>query len=108
VDLSGLPAGQHTVPVKASVNLSAVRVIKSSQKSFKLTLEPLLSRDIPLELTVSGEVRLVITKVILRLIPHRLLSLDQHLRSQSRSRTSVPGISGATTPSRNPSSPGIG
>jgi len=58
VDLSGLPAGQHTVPVKASVNLSPVRVIKVEPEELQLTLEPLLSRDIPVELTVSGEVPL--------------------------------------------------
>ena len=55
VDLSGLPAGQHTVPVKASVNLSPVRVIKVEPEELQLTLEALVTRHIPVELTISGE-----------------------------------------------------
>ncbi len=54
VDLSGLGAGEHTVPVKVKVDASPVRWSVEPQ-SVTFTLEPLISKKMPVQLTINGE-----------------------------------------------------
>jgi YbbR domain-containing protein len=54
VDLSGLPAGEHEVEVKSSVNASPVRYIGTDPETIHLTLEPLLQRTLPVQPVVTG------------------------------------------------------
>jgi YbbR domain-containing protein len=54
IDLSGLPAGEHEVEVKSSVNASPVRYVQTDPEVIHLTLEPLLQRTLPVQAVVTG------------------------------------------------------
>lgn len=54
IDLSGLPAGEHEIEVKSSVNASPVRSVQIDPERIRLTLEPLLSRTLPVQAVVTG------------------------------------------------------
>ena len=55
VDLSGLSAGEHTVKVQVQVSDGPARVVSASPASFTVTLEPLVSRTFPVDLTLNGQ-----------------------------------------------------
>lgn len=55
LDLSGLGAGEHEVDIQTQVKVRPVRVILISPQNLKLSLEPLATRSVPLELVVRGE-----------------------------------------------------
>lgn len=55
IDLAGLAAGEHSVPVQVQVKLSPVRVVSLSPEKVDLTLEALASRSLPLEVIVNGQ-----------------------------------------------------
>ncbi|MFH2103819.1 MAG: CdaR family protein [Chloroflexota bacterium] len=54
-DLSGLAPGTHTVEVQIQIAITPVRVIARSPQTITLVLESLITRSIPIELTVEGE-----------------------------------------------------
>ncbi|HNT23483.1 MAG TPA: CdaR family protein [Anaerolineales bacterium] len=54
VDLSGLGAGEHTIPVQVQIDLRLVRLIKQDPQTITVVLEPLVTETFPLELVVSG------------------------------------------------------
>jgi YbbR domain-containing protein len=58
IDLSGLSDGEHTVPVKAQVDASPVRYIQIDPEQVHLVLEPLLKRQLPVDLVLSGNLPL--------------------------------------------------
>lgn len=55
IDLAGLAAGEHTVPVKLQIASSPVRLVSKSPESINLILEHLASRSLPIVVEVSGE-----------------------------------------------------
>ncbi len=55
IDLSGLSAGQHEINVQVQVNARPVRIVSVTPSSVVLTLEPLVTRTLPLQTTVSGQ-----------------------------------------------------
>ncbi|MBA4379787.1 MAG: hypothetical protein C0393_03740 [Anaerolinea sp.] len=55
VDLSGLEAGTHRLDVQVQINARPVRLISFSPEKLELTLETLVTRSLPLELTLTGE-----------------------------------------------------
>lgn len=55
LDLSGLSAGQHTVRVQIQVTARPVRIVSVSPSTVTFTLEPMVSRTLPLQTTVSGQ-----------------------------------------------------
>lgn len=55
LDLSGLDAGEHTIPVKVQINNRPVRVIEVSPTQIELTLEKLSTRSLPVELLLIGQ-----------------------------------------------------
>ncbi len=55
VDLSGLEAGTHRLDVQVQINARPVRLISFSPEKLELTLEKLVTRSLPLELTLTGE-----------------------------------------------------
>lgn len=55
VDLSGLEAGTHRLDVQVQINARPVRLISFSPEKLDLTLEKLVTRSLPLELTLTGE-----------------------------------------------------
>ncbi len=57
IDLTGLSAGAHNVPVQVRINESyhPVRLLQVSPESVIVTLEPLVSRRMDVKVTVSGE-----------------------------------------------------
>lgn len=54
-DLSGLAAGEHTVEIQVQVATRPVRVISVTPRSLRVSLEPLVTRSLPVELVLSGE-----------------------------------------------------
>ena len=55
VDLSGLEAGQHTVPVKAQVNASPLRINEIEPAEVSFTLETLVTQTYPVQLNIDGD-----------------------------------------------------
>jgi YbbR domain-containing protein len=55
VDLTGLGAGDHSVPVQVSVNYRAVRIVQVTPSEIHLTLEPEVRRVYPVNILVEGE-----------------------------------------------------
>lgn len=64
VDLSGLGAGKHTVQVKIKVgdDIRPYRIITTDPKNIQVTLEPLISRTMPIQLKIDGDPPLGYTK----------------------------------------------
>jgi len=55
LDLSGLGAGEHKLNLQIQVNVRPARIITVSPASLTLTLEPLATRTLPLDLGLSGQ-----------------------------------------------------
>jgi len=55
VDLSGMSAGEHSVRVQVQVSEGPARVVTASPETFTVTLEPLISRVFPVDLTLNGQ-----------------------------------------------------
>lgn len=55
LDLSELAAGTHQVPVQVQFSLRPVRVVQIEPALVSITLEPLASLSLPVELSISGE-----------------------------------------------------
>lgn len=55
LDLSGLGAGEHKVSIQPQVKVRPVRVVSVSPDTLDLTLEPLATKAIPIQLGVRGE-----------------------------------------------------
>ena len=55
LDLSGLSAGEHKVSIQIQVDARPVRIVAANPQSVTVTMEPLISRTLPLESTVSGQ-----------------------------------------------------
>lgn len=58
VDMSHLEAGTHTVKINLQVDARPVKVISLAPDSVTLTLEPAISRTLPINVEISGEVAL--------------------------------------------------
>lgn len=55
VDLSGLSAGEHEVPIQVQVSERPVRIVSSLPSSFVIVLEPLETRTLPIDITINGQ-----------------------------------------------------
>jgi YbbR domain-containing protein len=55
IDLTGLAAGTHTVPLHTRVNLNPVRTIKVEPAAIEVVLEPLTTKTLPVHLRIQGE-----------------------------------------------------
>jgi len=55
VDLSGLSKGAYELPVKVTVNTKPVQVMSTEPSKLQLTLEPLVSTNLPIQLVRRGE-----------------------------------------------------
>jgi YbbR domain-containing protein len=55
LDLAGLKAGEHTLSVQVQVDARPIRIVTVSPSSVLLSLEPLVSRTLPLQYTISGQ-----------------------------------------------------
>lgn len=55
VDLSGLDAGSHAVQVQVQIRPQPVRILAVTPATIYLTLEPLSTRSLPIQITLSGE-----------------------------------------------------
>lgn len=54
LDLSGLEAGSHTVPVKVQISARPVRKIAQSPQTITITLERLASKEFPIRVVTRG------------------------------------------------------
>ncbi|MEN6393129.1 MAG: CdaR family protein, partial [Anaerolineaceae bacterium] len=55
IDLAGIGAGSHSVPVKVQIGVNPNQVIKVDPDEINVILEPLISKTFPVEMIVSGE-----------------------------------------------------
>jgi YbbR domain-containing protein len=55
VDLSGLDAGSHAVDVQIQIRPQPVRVLSVTPATIYLTLEPLATRSLPIQIELTGE-----------------------------------------------------
>ena len=55
IDLSGLGTGEHTVNVQLQADISPIRILDVDPEEVNVTLEPLLSKELPIELVIEGE-----------------------------------------------------
>jgi len=54
-DLTGLGAGGHTITIQVQTEVGPVRVISVTPETFNLTLEPLVTHNLPVELSLVGD-----------------------------------------------------
>jgi YbbR domain-containing protein len=73
VDLTGLGAGQHTLPVNWKIDLSPVRFIQIDPETVQVTLDSLISRNFPVELVVNGDPPLGYRKGIPTVSPEQVI-----------------------------------
>jgi YbbR domain-containing protein len=55
LDLSGVPAGEHRLPLQVQVDARPVRVVTASPSSVLVTMEPLITQTLPIQTTLSGQ-----------------------------------------------------
>jgi YbbR domain-containing protein len=55
VNLAGLGAGEHAVPVQVQINLRLVRQIEQDPQTITIHLEPLIAQVFPVSLAVNGQ-----------------------------------------------------
>src|SRR5512140_2569143 len=55
LDLSGLSAGEHKVSIQIQISVRPVRIVSASPSSADVTLEPLITRTLPLQSSLSGQ-----------------------------------------------------
>ncbi len=55
IDLAGVEAGNHTLPVKVQIGATPNQVIKIEPEEVNLTLEPLITKTFPVEMTINGD-----------------------------------------------------
>lgn len=55
IDLSGLPPGEHTIPVQVRVDINPKRIIRVVPETVHFVLEPLVTQRMPVELAVEGD-----------------------------------------------------
>lgn len=58
IDLTGLEPGEHTVEVKSQVDIRPIRYVSFEPGSVDVKLEPLVRSEIPVQLTITGELPL--------------------------------------------------
>ncbi|GAB4399822.1 MAG: hypothetical protein OHK003_24640 [Anaerolineales bacterium] len=56
LDISGLSAGEHTLDLQIQVNARPVQIVSATPKTLTFGLEPLIARNLDVDLRVSGEV----------------------------------------------------
>lgn len=55
VDLTGLEPGEHTLAVKLRIDIRPTQLVQVEPANIHIKLEPLVRREIPVELSVTGE-----------------------------------------------------
>ncbi len=55
LDLSGLSAGQHKVDIQVQIAARPVRIVSANPSSVTISMEPLVTRTLPLQSTLTGQ-----------------------------------------------------
>ncbi len=55
LDLSGLSAGEHKVDIQIQIGVRPVRIVSTTPSSVTVSMEPLITRTLPLQSTISGQ-----------------------------------------------------
>lgn len=55
LDVSGLSSGEHTVDLQIQVNARPVQIVSTTPKTLTFTLEPLITKNMDVDLRVAGE-----------------------------------------------------
>lgn len=98
IDLSGLGAGEHIIPVQTRVNASPVRTIDIDPDQVAVTLEALERRTVPVELELRGSLPLGYQQGSARIDPHEVVISGPASRVQQVARVrAFVNISGSTS-----------
>lgn len=91
LDLSGLSVGSHTLPIQVQIPIRPVRIVSTTPETATVTLEPLSTRTLPLDLSLSGEPAIGYQAGKARLTPQEvIISGPQSLVERvARARVSV-------------------
>lgn len=96
VDLAGLEAGTHRVEVKIQIDERPVQIISRSVETIEITLEPFITRTLPVTIGLVGEVALGFQAGEMLLNPANVtVSGPQSLVERVESVVSTLNISGA-------------
>lgn len=96
VDLAGLEAGAHRLEVKIQIDERPVQIVSRSVESIEITLEPFITRTLPVTVGVVGEVALGFQAGDMLLNPANVtVSGPQSLVERVESIVSTLNISGA-------------
>lgn len=90
LDLSGVGAGEHRLPLQFQVDARPVRIVTANPSSVLLTLEPLLSRTLSLESILSGKPAIGYQAGDLALEPSQVVVSGPESRVSRVSRVRVP------------------
>lgn len=55
IDLSTLGAGEYTVGIQLQADISPIRILEVDPEEVKVTLEPLMNKELPIDLVIEGE-----------------------------------------------------
>jgi YbbR domain-containing protein len=55
LDISGLSAGEHTVPIQIQISTRPVRIISATPRTATVALEPIDTQTFPVRLVITGE-----------------------------------------------------
>lgn len=55
LDLSGLSTGEHTLTIQIQISTRPVRIVSANPRTVTLTLEPLKTQTLPVDVNVTGE-----------------------------------------------------
>ncbi len=96
MDLSGLSAGEHIVAVQVQIPERPVKIISLSPETVNVTLEPLASRTLPVDLALVGEPAIGYKTSEASLSPHEVvISGPESLVAQVARVEAVLNINGA-------------
>ncbi len=72
IDLAGLDAGEYTLPIKVQVGATPNQVIKVEPEEVTLSLEQLITKTLPVEMSVNGEPALGYSKGLITTSPQEV------------------------------------
>ena len=82
VDLTGLEPGEHTVDVKVRIDIRPTQLVQIEPANIQINLEPLVRREIPVELAVKGELPIGYKQDPASIEPARITSFRSAIKSR--------------------------
>ncbi|NWF63941.1 MAG: hypothetical protein HXY38_06505 [Chloroflexi bacterium] len=91
LDVSGLSAGEHVLDLQIQVNARPVQIVSASPATITFTLEPLITKSMDVDLSVSGEVAIGYKAGPASFEPVQVIvsGAQSHVQKVSRARVSI-------------------